>query len=328
MARRERPWWWAARRGWYVIVGGRRHRLGAEKAAAYRAWHAIAAREAAPHPTPTGPLTVRQLCDGYLAAIAGRVGEHYRRGATYTLRRFRDHCGGFAVEAVTAVEFNAIANARGWGQSMRSYAKRRWAAACNWKGVANPLRGLLTGRVRARRTPLLTDEQVGQLLAAATPDLRDVLVAMADTGCRSSEVRAVTAANLKGDRWQFASGKNGQPRVVYLTDRVRDRCRELAARHPTGPLYRRGSGNPWPQCGSALANRFTRLLRRLRLPLCGVYVLRHRFITDALGRGVPVSVVAELVGNTAAVIERHYNRLRDRGDVLRDGLRRVRGNGA
>ena len=91
---------------------------------------------------------------------------------------------------------------------------------------------------------LPTAEQVQQLLDAAPRPLADVLIAMRDCGCRSIEVLRVTAANLRGDRWQFASGKNGEPRVVYLTERVRARCRELAAIYPTGPLYRREGGLP------------------------------------------------------------------------------------
>ncbi len=328
MARTERPWYWRARRGYYVILNGKRHRLGGDRETAFAQWHALAANAtAAPTQHPRQP-SVRDLVDAYLASLPGRVSEHYLRGSTYTLSRFRDRCGDLAAAEFTATAFNSVANERAWGQSMRSYAKRRWAAACNWKGIPNPLLGLKTGRIRRRQLTLPTAEQVQRLLDAAPRDLADVLTAMRDTGCRTVEALRVTAAHLKGDRWQFASGKNGEPRTVYLTDRVRDRCRELAAIHPTGPLYRRAGGREWPQYGSALANRFTRLRRRLALGEFGVYALRHLFITDALARGVPISVVAELCGNTAAVIERHYARLRDCGDVLREGLRRIRGDGS
>jgi site-specific recombinase XerD len=36
------------------------------------------------------------------------------------------------------------------------------------------------------------------------------------------------------------------------------------------------------------------------------YALRHTYITNALIRGVPVEVLAELVGNTPQVLHRHY----------------------
>ena len=144
-----------------------------------------------------------------------------------------------------------------------------------------------------RRLILPTAEQVQQLLTQADPAMRDVLEALLDTGCRPSEVFRVTAGDLDGDRWCFQAGKTGKPRTVYLTERVRRRCEQLASIYPTGCLYRMADGGEWPRFNSIPQKEFTKLRERCKLPLGStLYSFRHLFCTDALSRGVPDSVVA------------------------------------
>lgn len=346
MARRERPWYWRVRRAWYVNLNGKRHRLAADKAEAFAAWHRLAGESdgtesdtdpaiVAPESvtSPGAALTVDALVTRYLAAHAGWAGQHTRQGAVSHLGTLTAAFGKKSVAAVEANDFLTVAKRRRWAPASASAIKRRWAAMCNWAIEqrlieSNPLRGMRVagGRRRTRRLILPTTEQVQQLLTVADSPLCDVLEALLDTGCRPSEVFRVTAADLEGDRWRFQAGKNGKPRTVYLTERVRSRCEQLAAIHPTGPLYRMADGSEWPRFTSIPQKEFTKLRQKCGLPVgITLYSFRHLFCTDALSRGVPDSVVAELAGNTPAVLQAHYAHLRDRGDGLRAALWRLRG---
>lgn len=327
---------------------GRRHRLDQDKDAAFEAWHRLASgdsggtefgtaggSEGGDGPTRGGGgLTVGDLIGRYLEAHAGWAGAHTRVCVASQLGLLRRSLSERPVDSLRPSDFYAVADARGWAVSSRSAAKRRWAACCNWairEGLldANPLKGLRTGAVGSRRGLVLpSGEQVERLLSGANPELRDVLVAVLDTGCRPSEAFRVTAADVDGDRWRLAAGKNGKPRTVYLTERVRRRCEELAVTNPTGPLYRRARGRPWPLYTCEAQNEFRRLRRRCGLPAgLTLYSFRHLFATEASAKGLPDSVVAELLGNTTAILQRHYVHLSSRADSLRDGLRRVRGAG-
>lgn len=345
MARPERPWYWRERRAWYVNLNGRRVKLAADKGEAFAEWHRLAADSAGtefdtgrvpadndPGPSRNASPTVASLTARYLAAQAVWAGHHARQSAASLLGLLGAGFGGKCVSDVTADDFTSLARRRGWAASTAMTAKRRWAAMCNWAIQqqlidTNPLRGLrLKSPRRSRPLVLPTPDQVATLLARATPAMRDLLEALIDTGCRPSEVFRVTAADLDGDRWRLPTGKNGKPRTVYLTERVRQRCEQLAAAHPTGPLYRMADGHEWPLDAPNAQGLFRRLRLRCGLPPgITLYSFRHLFCTDALSRGVPDSVVAELAGNTPAVLQAHYAHLRDRGDGLRAALKRLRG---
>ena len=48
-------------------------------------------------------------------------------------------------------------------------------------------------------------------------------------------------------------------------------------------------------------------------------------VSEALGKGVPVEVLAALVGNSPVTLRKHYSHLTSRVDVLRAAAARVRG---
>ena len=93
------------------------------------------------------------------------------------------------------------------------------------------------------------------------------------------------------------AAKTGRPRIIHLTDRVLEMCRDRAAAQPTGPLFRNSRGNPWSSA-KRITNAFRDLRTKLGLPKTVVpYSLRHQFVSEALAGGVPDTVVAALVGH-------------------------------
>ena len=213
-------------------------------------------------------------------------------------------------------------------------ASRRHAVLCllqafNW-GVKQ--KALRTNPISAIEVPeqtrvlaYLTSDQ-RKALFDATKDraFKNFLTALSETGCRPSEIAAVTAAdaNLERGIWVLTKHKTGKktrkPRVVFLTDAMLGLTRDLVAKNPTGPLFLNYRKKPWNR--NAIRCRF-RAFRKL-FPDFGhftAYSYRRAYVTDALEKGLTIAHVAELVGHTSTdMIQRHYNQLQERTDHMRE----------
>lgn len=346
MARPSQPWWWKQRRSYYVVVGGERHRLGADREAAFAEWLQLLRRHAdaaATGPTPTPqplPLSLSAAADAYLTALPAWAQPATVKTSRWLLTALTKVVGrGAVVASLRVTDFAAAADAAAWNPSSRQLAKQRWRAFANWLVAAklmaaDPLAELRTPQAQPRGVEVLpTDAEVATLLDATRltrPRLHRVLEALVDTGCRPSEVFRVTADQFDAAAatWNLRKRKTPKPRVVHLTPRVRAYCDEAAAKWPSGPLYRlrRGHLRTPDEESHYLTWTFSRLRKRLGLRR-GItpYSLRHSFATTALAIGVPEAVAAELLGQSVDVLRRHYSHLAGRPDALRDALRRIRG---
>jgi integrase len=194
----------------------------------------------------------------------------------------------------------------------------------------HPLAHVRPGTVGSRER-YLTAEEREKIRGAVKGCFADYILALEQTGARPfSEVAKVTAADVDLEngtwtltKWKNARKKKGVKRVIYLTAPVLEMTKQLAQRHLEGPLYRNNNGNPWTR--QALTARFRALGERLGIADLTAYCVRHCFISDALARGVPVAVVAELCGTSIQTIQKHYNHLNVKHDVLRDALRQAVG---
>lgn len=117
--------------------------------------------------------------------------------------------------------------------------------------------------------------------------------------------------------------KTGRPRVIYFPKPALDRLRELAADRPTGPLLVNRHGVAWTP--NTAGTYLRRVCKRLGIEGVSSYTLRHSWITNALVKGVPVEVVAELAGNTPQVVHRNYSQIDKMTDALREAAEKSAG---
>lgn len=152
-------------------------------------------------------------------------------------------------------------------------------------------------RVNARGGPKATAQQA----------MRDVIKFLWHTGARPQELRIICAEWVQGRKIvipaQFAKGGK-KARVIYLDDMAYRIVQRLRARHPAGPIFRTRHGNPWSR--TALADAMKRLCRDANIEGLCCYSFRHSFITRMLERGIDVSTVAAMAGNTPATIFKFY----------------------
>lgn len=320
-------WWYAQ-----VRTGSKRRQVKLVKGKqneqeAYRAFCRLMADEGK-MPLVNHQQSVAVVCDLFL--------DHSQKvhtAETYDWhRRFlQDFCHQYGTVAVPDLKpfhvqrwLDAHPDWRGGRRHAISVLKR----ALNWAEeqgyiTANPIRRFKKPPTGKRSRILSVAERQSILDAISDEPFRQFVLAMQETGCRPSEVAAITADQvcLENGTWVFerhkTAAKTGKPRVIYLTPRMLDLSKALIAKHPTGPLFRNRLGRAFDR--NSIRCRFRRLRDRLpHLKHFTAYAYRHTFTTDALTNGVGVAQVAELLGHTSTdMVMRHYQHLSQQVSYMR-----------
>ena len=146
---------------------------------------------------------------------------------------------------------------------------------------------------------------------ALSPALGDLVTAGALTGMRSiGEVHP-----LNGGQLRRACGRaHGRPRqdraraVVLQAEAVAFFTRLAAGRAADEPLLRQDNGARWTKDSQTKLMRAA--IRAAGLPeAASFYTLRHSYITACVEGGVPLAIIAANVGNSVAMIEKHYEKV-------------------
>jgi integrase len=321
--------WLRKQTGWYcTTLNGEIVRLAKDKREAERLFHEMMARRAA-EPDDHEPArqlgpSFKRMADDYLVHTAGDKNEKSLAIQTKILQAF---CG--RVKNVRAAELKghmvtswitwenqcrAKLRKKVWNTSTQALAIKTIKAVLNW-GVkqghldVNPIKKLSSGKV-ARRERMLTVEERRRITEFVTPEFADFLFVVEQTGARPyTEIGRLEARHI-----DFANGtatlvlhktarKTGRPRILFFTAEVLELLRKRVERYPTGLLFRTKRNSGWN--ASNCFKWFTMIREELGID-CVLYHYRHTRISEAIIKGVPVEVVAELVGNTAQVIHAHY----------------------
>jgi integrase/recombinase XerD len=123
------------------------------------------------------------------------------------------------------------------------------------------------------------------------------------TGLRIRDVVVLPWERLDETHITLRTQKNGKPVKIRIHPDVAKALTKLA---PTGTyIFWSGEGNPKSAVGD-----WQRTLRRLG-ELAGVHIhahrWRHSFAIELLSKGIPVSEVAAILGNSPRIVEKHYN---------------------
>jgi site-specific recombinase XerD len=333
------PWFRADRNAWYVWIGGKQHRLadGVEgKADAMRAWHGLMAekydRQSA---RASSAMKLGDLVKAFMELSTSKV----EVSTLLTYRSVVHDIESFIGSSVrvTSISESAIyewINEHEWKPSTAkvrvAIAKSMFAYAIRLGVIdRSPMESVRCGR-SVPRTLIMSHEQVEKLVAyvkdKATLDLIEVL---RRTGMRPSEAYRLEAGMIDRKRWvAVMRGKTtratGKQRVIYFPTSLHAMLSDLMGRRPTGKLLLNQAGRPWSDRGAS--NRLRALRKRLGFgPECTPESFRHLWITDALDLGVDIAKVAELSGNSPGIIAKHYSKLSQREDSLRQAVEQASG---
>jgi integrase len=357
MARPSKPWYRTHDGWWYATIQGTSTKLAKghdQKDEAERIWHELKAQEPAEIDKPGHLLTVVECFDLFLDKHCEANTESYvwykslLQSATRSFGKLRltqlkvHHVQSWVDEPRSRV----FKNKKGEVTKRQTYtlsdtAKNKCIgavkAALNWcvqqqYVKANPI-AAMRKPVAATRDRIISEDERKIIMASIKDEaFREFLFAMQESGARPGELYRATAENVSLPLGVLilakhkTAKKTRRPRIIYMTPPLKELITRLVLKHPEGPIFRNSRGRPWNR--NSLRNRFRHL--RAKFPqLAGIvcYSVRTTYATDALAAGVAEAVVAELMGHKGtATLSRHYNKLHQKIDVLREAARKATGS--
>ncbi len=182
-----------------------------------------------------------------------------------------------------------------------------------WRRVA-PFEG-----VGESRKVFLTEAEAQRLVNSCHDEaLRNLITAGLLTGARLGEITTarVSDVDLEEGTWTVRAGKTGR-RDVFLSAEALSVFEQLCLGRPkTQHVFLRSDGAPWAKAQHQ--HYFAKAVDRAKLdPATTFYTLRHSYISHALKSGIPTQLLAENVGTSVRMIEKHY------GKFIRDDRRRM-----
>lgn len=186
----------------------------------------------------------------------------------------------------------------------RAYHDGRASSNDAWVRV-KPFRGVESSRIR-----FLSEAEATRLVNACTADFRPLVVAALLTGCRYGELTRLTVADFDADAGtiHITESKSGRPRHVPLTDEG-IRFFQQQALGKADRLFLREDGQPWGDSHQQRPLVAACEVAGIR-PAVSFHTLRHTYASRLAGRGVPLQVIAEVLGHAdSRVAEKHYAHL-------------------
>ena len=185
-------------------------------------------------------------------------------------------------------------------------------------------------KVEVARVRYLPLPEAARLINACEPDLRALVRAGLETGCRYGElVRWLEVCDFNPDASTLAirQSKTGKPRHVVLTAEGAAFFRQhTAGRAGHERMFRHGDGSAWGP--SEQARPMAEACERAKIkPAISFHILRHTWASHAVMNGVPLMVVAKNLGHAdTRMVEKHYGHLAPSfiADAIRAGAPRYR----
>ena len=167
------------------------------------------------------------------------------------------------------------------------------------------------GDVEAARLRYLSPEEATRLSNACDPDFRPLLQAGLLTGCRYGELCRLEVRDYDSNAGSIhvRKSKSHKPRFVPLNGEAAALFSQICMGRAAGErMFLTASGRAWGK--SDQRRPMEEACVRARVERITFHGLRHTFISQAVMNGVPLAVVAEVVGHRdLRMISEHYAHL-------------------
>jgi integrase len=308
----RRPYWREQSGTWVIkLPGGRLKTLGKDEHGATRkhppkeieeAWHALD-RQASPR-----DMLFADVAANYLDYLTN---PRTKRTAREHLDRFMLFIGKqLKVSDVRVHHVNDFLKTRVWSDSMKATAINRITSALNHAVAEGHIedhkvrypRGKKPRYARREIIPSAADQR--KIEDASHAELRRILAALRESGCRPGELCAVTIdkVDLK-ERVMSVPSKTAKTtgrkeRDVYLSKTMVELIRQAIGTRKQGHVFLNARGTPWKP--ATIAHDVYKLRIKLKLPESVVpYSIRHGYISSAVNdTDANVALIARQVGHS------------------------------
>jgi len=334
MARRATAWYRKSRMQFFGTVGGKQVPLGVTNPNDLDA--AIAAlqrlrQQHAPPPTASPPVPVLTLG----AAIASFMERTERRVKPHTLLGYRQFLDRLVesvpkdtpVHSLTADQVERVCDRPTWSSSTRHDAIGVYGVLL--RDAGHPLKLRRPPKESRGADAIWTEQEYWQVYGAALGDFKPLLTVLKDTGCRPGEAAALTVENVDWSHAccrlkQHKNAGKGKARVIHFTASVLAVLQVQREKRVTGALFRQDDGRPFR--GQTICYRVIHARERAGVTRAvTAYGLRHWYATRALEGGASNEQVAALIGNSAAMIAKHYGHLDANAAAMKALANRIAG---
>lgn len=163
----------------------------------------------------------------------------------------------------------------------------------------------------AARVRYLNRDECQRLLNACPPDFRQIVRGAILTGCRYGELRRLRVRDFDSESatLHIVFAKGGARAIPLDWEAAAFLVQQTVGRPHDDFIFPRGDGKPWQHSqqqrrieeASAAANL---------LPAVNFHALRHTWASHRVMAGVPLMVVAELLGHAdTRMVQKHYGHL-------------------
>lgn len=294
-------------------------------------------------------LTVRQLLEMYLSRLDPSLTPDTVQMIQVFARRVSAGLGDIQVMELKSQWVNEWISRqrkeRGWGDATVREVLTRLRACIAWgikekEITTDPLGTLNIPDMPSRGVECVLDRgQELRIMQAAKGPLLDLMTVLSETGARPGELRIAEEKHFKRTLGAIVipaatrtrgkthkNGRHGRDRVIYLPPKSLAIVERLCQQYPTGPLFRSGrplrkgknKGKTAGWTAPSIVNAVIHLRSRANVPHFIAYSFRHTYAVRWLTADKPIAALAQVMGTSITMIQRHYGHLADQHDYLRE----------
>lgn len=190
--------------------------------------------------------------------------------------------------------------------------KHMLTKALDWelinRDTLDRLRRVKLPKEENRRQRYLTMEECNDLIDAAAPHLKPVLIFALNTGCRKGEILGLVwdRVDLKHGFIYLDKTKSGEPREIPINNTLREALQGIIRRIDSPFVFVN------PETGGRYADLkrpFAAACRKAKIQDFRFHDLRHTFASQLVMAGVPLTTVSRLLGHASLTMTLRYSHL-------------------
>ncbi len=275
----------------------------------------------------TEPMRFARLVEIYLEDYAKANKKSWRCDEISLRANLVPHFGDMRLEDITSLVVEQYRTAR--LRTVRKSSTNREMAllkvmfnlAIDWNFASeNPLRKVkMFSEKDNLKERILTDEEEARLLAAASDDLRPVLVTLLNTGGRRMEVLSLRWRDIDLERGTvlFTKTKAGKNRMVPVNEPLHEVLSGFNPKKAGEFVFPGDEGERL----NGVRRSFEKACRGAGLEGLRLHDLRHTFATRLIRRGVDIITVQALLGHSSVTVTQRYTHTGE--DAKREAVRRL-----